>query len=98
MIKTKAEEFASKLGKAEFKVRDEWLTNWKKRNEVTHKTECGESGRIDPESAANPAKLDSEDVGELIELLFMIRTLQYLRLCDIWVHTQNVCLSSDQPT
>lgn len=52
MLKSKAEEFAKKLGNDEFKASDGWLTNWKRRNEVTFKTECGESGSVDPESAA----------------------------------------------
>lgn len=52
MITAKAENFAKKLGIPEFKASDGWLSNWKKRNEVTFKTECGESGSVDVESAA----------------------------------------------
>lgn len=52
MVKAKAEEFARKLGNTTFKASDGWPTNWKKRNEVLCKTECGESGSVNPESAA----------------------------------------------
>lgn len=53
MLKTKAEEVAKKLGNTEFKASEGWLTNWKRRNEITFKTECGESGSVDPKSAAD---------------------------------------------
>ena len=38
MIRTKAEEFAKMLGKPDFKASDGWLTNWKRRNNITYKT------------------------------------------------------------
>lgn len=52
MITTKAQEFANKLGHSGFKASDGWLRNWKKRNEIVYKTECGESDSVDFESAA----------------------------------------------
>lgn len=52
MIRTKAEEFAKKLGKLEFKASDGWLANWKKRNDVIYKTQHGESGSVNFEDAA----------------------------------------------
>lgn len=52
LIRSKAEEFAKKLGHNDFKASAGWFSNWKKRNNVVFKTETGESGAVDVKSAA----------------------------------------------
>jgi len=44
LIRAKAEEFALKLGKINFKASNGWLDGFKERNEICFKTVSGESG------------------------------------------------------
>lgn len=51
-IKAKAEEFATIIGRPDFKASDGWFTNWKRRNDIVFKSTPGESASVDHKSAA----------------------------------------------
>lgn len=51
LVRAKAEEFASSLGKNDFKASTGWLDGFKERNGISFKTVCGESGSVDIEAA-----------------------------------------------
>lgn len=53
MLKSKAEEFAKKLGQNDFKAIDGWLSRWKLQNKIKYKKGHGEKGSADFESVDN---------------------------------------------
>lgn len=57
LVRAKAEEFATSLGKDEFKASTGWLDGFKDRNNISFKTVCGESASVDM-PAVNTWKTD----------------------------------------
>lgn len=51
LVRAKAEEFATTLGKNNFKASTGWLDGFKVRNEISFKTVCGESGGVNMDAA-----------------------------------------------
>ena len=51
LIRAKAEEFASSLGKVNFKANTSWVDGFKEENNISFKTLCGESGSVDGQAA-----------------------------------------------
>ena len=51
LIRAKAEEFASSLGKVNFKASTSWLNGFKERNAISFNSVCGESGSADGQAA-----------------------------------------------
>ncbi|UYV69058.1 hypothetical protein LAZ67_6002200 [Cordylochernes scorpioides] len=46
LIRSKAEQFATEMGKTDFKASSGWLDGFKERNKISFKTICGESGAV----------------------------------------------------
>ncbi|UYV67566.1 hypothetical protein LAZ67_5001237 [Cordylochernes scorpioides] len=46
LIRSKAEQFATEMGKPDFKASSGWLDGFKERNKISFKTICGESGAV----------------------------------------------------
>ncbi|UYV69083.1 hypothetical protein LAZ67_6002306, partial [Cordylochernes scorpioides] len=46
LIRSKAEQFATEMGKTNFKASSGWLDGFKERNKILFKTICGESGAV----------------------------------------------------
>ena len=81
LVKAKADEFASSLGKNEFKASSGWLDGFKERTDMSLKTVCGASGSVDIE-AANSWKddllqmisdRDAKDIFKFASLISLIR-------------------------
>lgn len=59
LIRMKAEQFATALGKNDFKASTGWLDGFKDRNKISFKSICGESGAVNQQEA-NQWKTDLE--------------------------------------
>ncbi|UYV78371.1 K02A2.6-like [Cordylochernes scorpioides] len=46
LIRSKAEQFSTEMGKTDFKASSGWLEGFKERNKISFKTICGESGAV----------------------------------------------------
>lgn len=49
MVKTKAEQFAARLGHNDFKASNGWLDNFKKRHDIGFRKVSGESASVSDE-------------------------------------------------
>lgn len=61
LVRSKAEQFATELGKNDFKASTGWLDGFKERNKITFKSICGESGAVNQQEA-NQWKKDLEEM------------------------------------
>lgn len=61
LLRSKAEQFATELGKSNFKASTGWLDGFKERNKISFKSVCGESGAVNQQEA-NQWKKDLEEM------------------------------------
>lgn len=61
IVRSKAEQFATELGKSNFKASTGWLDGFKERNKISFKSVCGESGAVNQQEA-NQWKKDLEEM------------------------------------
>lgn len=63
LVRSKAEQFATDLGKSNFKASTGWLDGFKERNKISFKFVCGESGAVN-QQLADQWKRDLEQMIE----------------------------------
>lgn len=63
LVRTKAEQFATDLGKSNFKASTGWLDGFRERNKILFKFICGESGAVNQQEADQWKK----DLEEMIQ-------------------------------
>ncbi|UYV82713.1 hypothetical protein LAZ67_22000657 [Cordylochernes scorpioides] len=81
LIRSKAEQFATEMGKTDFKASSGWLDGFKERNKISFKTICGESGAVNLQVAEqwknNLRELIQDKDGEITDADIIAEVLNH---------------------
>ncbi|UYV76354.1 hypothetical protein LAZ67_14000142 [Cordylochernes scorpioides] len=68
LIRSKAEQFATEMGRTDFKASSGWLDGFKERNKISFKTICGESGAVNLQVAEQWELIQDKDARDVFNV------------------------------